>query len=318
MAVLQHGAEQRGGHRVSLRALLSGRSRPQPGARHLVRRLLAARRRLRLGLVHVRPGTESLLLRHEQLRSVESGLPPGVGRGRAGRGRRPDRLPEQLLRVDPGPRRRQRRADLGLQHDPSGSVGPGRAQRERPRRPRDQRPAAQGAGPRGEERLLLRVRSRDGRDAPRALDVRLQRHLPGCEHGNRPAALRHDEDDVHRPRGSTAVRAGRREHRRRLVSRHRRPELAERRVLPAHRTPVHPDLEQLRSVGARNADAVTEAPRGEAREVPTLLVWMVAWSVLHSMCNQRSDADGPRGTTRPFPGAVRRRPATRRRRLCRE
>ena len=44
-----------------------------------------------------------------------------------------------------------------------------------------------------------------------------------------------------------AVRAGRGEHRHRLVSRHRRQELAERRVLPADRTPVHPDLEQLRS-----------------------------------------------------------------------
>ena len=134
----------------------------------------------RLGLVHGRPGAESLLLRHEQLRPLESGLPPGVGRGRAGRGRGPDRLPEQLLRVDPGPRCRHGRPDLGLQHDPSGSVGPGRAQREHPRRPRDRRRDAQGAGPPGEERLLLRVRSRDGRDAPRALDVRLQRPHPGA------------------------------------------------------------------------------------------------------------------------------------------
>ena len=113
VAVLQHGAEQRGGHRVPLRPLLSGRPGPQPGARHLVRRLVAARRRRRLGLVHLRRGAESLLLRHEQLRPVESGLPPGVGRGRAGRGRGPHRLPEQLLRVDPGPRRRQRRARSG-------------------------------------------------------------------------------------------------------------------------------------------------------------------------------------------------------------
>ena len=91
-------------------------------------------------------------------------------------------------------------------------------------------------------------RSRDGTDAPRALDVRLQRHLRRHQHGDRPAALRHDEDDVHRHRGSAAVPAGRRERRHRLVSRHRRPELAERRVLPAHRTRVHPDLELLRSV----------------------------------------------------------------------
>ena len=109
-----------------------------------------------------------------KLRPLESGLPPGVGRSRARRGRGPDRVPEQLLRVDPGPRRRHRRPDLGLQHDPPGSVGPRRAQREPPRRPRDRRPAAQGAGPPGAERLLLRVRSRDGRDDPRALDVRLQ------------------------------------------------------------------------------------------------------------------------------------------------
>ena len=73
------------------RALLSGRPRREPGARHLVRRLVAARRRLRLGLVHIRRRAQSLLLRHEQLRPVESGLPAGVGRGRAGRGRGPDR-----------------------------------------------------------------------------------------------------------------------------------------------------------------------------------------------------------------------------------
>ena len=51
----------------------------------------------------------------------------GMGRGGAGRGQRAYWLPEQLLFVDPGPRCRQWRSDLGLQLDPARSVGSGRA-----------------------------------------------------------------------------------------------------------------------------------------------------------------------------------------------
>ena len=80
LALLQHGAEQRSRHRPALQAVLRDDQAAQSRARLLVWRLLEARRRLDLGLVHLRSGAESLLLRHQQLRAVESGLSPGVGK----------------------------------------------------------------------------------------------------------------------------------------------------------------------------------------------------------------------------------------------
>ncbi len=54
MALLQHGPQQRSRHRSAVQTVLRRRQGPEPGARLLVRRLLASRRRRDLGLVHLR------------------------------------------------------------------------------------------------------------------------------------------------------------------------------------------------------------------------------------------------------------------------
>ena len=87
--------------------------------------------------------------------------------------------------------------------------------------------------------FYLRFRSRDGRDDPEALAVRLQRSHQGRRHGDRPSPLRYPEDHVHEARGSAEVCGGREGHHRDVVSRDRRQKLVPGRLLSANRPCLH-------------------------------------------------------------------------------
>ena len=93
-------------------------------------------------------------------RAVEPRLPPRVGRHRSRRARRRGHLPQQLLRVGPGPGRDDRGARLGVQRHAAGPVGPGRGQRRRAHGPGARRRDAPNDAPRLAQRLLLRPRPR--------------------------------------------------------------------------------------------------------------------------------------------------------------
>ena len=127
-------------------------------------------------------------------------------------------------------------------------------------------PDAARDDPRLAQRLLLRPRPRDGRAAGRALGLRPQRLHARRRHGDRSGALRHREDQLHRPGGPAALPAGRREHRRRLVPGHLGAELAERRVLAADGAALQRDVEPLRRHAGRRGGVRAGGALQPARE----------------------------------------------------